>query len=240
MSSFLRTVGAIALTLALFSPLIPASANAPLIHLQQGRYVSAPLAVEGYQYLWFSAQANNPIRFQLNRQGNLYYRFKILAEHSLDVLLQADIDTDERLVTFAPPYSGDFYILLVGYSGYGKYTVRMRDILTRRQPPASSIAPLSLGTSRQEYSALGVQRRFGFYASPNQPLLLDISPERDVWMRVRIFDPRGNAIRTLDIQNHPRSVPFTPQQNGQYIIQISGYYGEGRYNLRLDRVADFY
>ncbi len=233
-----KSVGIVASLILLLLP-ITASADSTLLHLPQGRYSSGPLAVESYQYLWFSAKENNPVRFTLNKKGNLWYRFKILNNSANQVLLQADVETNKREVTFAPPYDGDYYILLLGYFGYGKYDIRFKNVLTRTLPNSSSESPLRFGINRFERSAVGVQRRFAFFGSANEPVRLNIEPEREVWLRVRILDPQGRVVRTIDVENHPREIIYTPQTDGKYVITIAGYFGDGQYSIKLDLIRDF-
>ncbi len=219
----------------LFLPLQVSGANPSLIPLTQNRTSGGVLAVDSYQYLWFSAKKNNPVLFTLGKSGDLWYRFKILDAGGSNVLLSTDVEQREREVTFAPPYDGNYYVLLLGYYSYGKYSLRFQNVLSS-PVAADSLFPLRTGIRRTDTIANGVIRHYGFYGRHNEPLRLTITPERDVWVRVRIFAPDGRVLRTEDIESGKREIIFTPHQDGDYRLSIAGFYGSGRVSLALDMI----
>ncbi len=220
----------------LITPLL-ARADQSLIHLFPRQSASGVIATESYQYLWFSAKQNNPVTFTLGRQGEVWYRFKILDASAKNVLLQSDVEGVAREVVFAPPADGDYYILLLGFYGYGKYQIRFQNILAQ-QPAFSSEIQLRPGAKRSEEIAVGVRRQFVFDGKANEPLRFVVSPEQNIWFRIRIFAPNGALLRTEDIESARREIIFTPQKSGRYTLTTAGYYGSGSYGIAFDLIKN--
>jgi len=238
---FKQLAAAMVITPILFSSFAfpEAQAGPSIIRVNQNQMVAGGLAAGSYQYLWFAGQANTPITISLGKSGDLWYRCKILDTSGKNVLAQADVETYEREITFTPPKTANYYLLLTGYYSYGKFELSLKNLFANNQQDNSSETLLQSGQSHSENMAVGVVRRYAFYGKENEPLRITLSPEYGVWARFKILaSTGGNVLSQADVESHEREIIFTPTRSEQFHITVSGYYGTGKFEVRIEQIKN--
>ncbi len=188
----------------------------------------------------FSGKENEPLVFRISRTGNLRYNFRIIDGATLKILEQQWVEHDDTLqIIFTPQKTAQYYILLTGYSQYGRYTLSLKKLPGTRS--STKKMHLSANSKKTKRIADHMTHRYEFSGKRKTPLLFQLDKTGAVKYHFQIIDQSTNRIlrREWVEWNNSEEVVFSPPRDGKYTVVITGFDGYGYYHMTMRKLTKY-
>ncbi|MBE7472266.1 MAG: Ig-like domain-containing protein [Anaerolineales bacterium] len=230
--------GSYVLTMSLISG--PASERNQVKPLGLDESQNGSLASGAYDKFSFSGFANTPVLFTLQRtSGGLGYWIQILDTTGVEVNRQGNFYDGTKAIPFTPKKEGEYFIQVNGLESFGSYVLTM-SLISGPASERNQVKPLGLDESQNGSLAVGAYDEYKFSGSANTPILFILQRtggSLGYW--IKVLDPNKlEMIKYGPYRDGSIPIPFTPKEDGEYILQVIGTENYGNYVVSLGLISD--
>lgn len=201
--------------------------------LPPGGAVSDSVAKDSFNDYSFQGNENTPLLFTIQRsQGDLGYWYQVFDSNGFQLAQNGTYYSGVTQIPFTPQEDGNYVFRILGTRAFGEYTLVMT-YLGGEPESRNIITPAEIDTGNSGSLAVGAFDDYSFSGSANTPLLFSVQRvDGNLGYWYEFFDSRGTSLaENGTYYSGIATIPFTPQEDDDYIFRIIGTRDFGSYNL---------
>ena len=197
------------------------------------------LAVGAFDNFTFPGSVNTPVLLKIQRAtGELGYSIQIFDEMQTSLAHLGKYWGGLNEIPFTPPANGKYRIQVQGNNNYGSYNLALQ-LVAGSADKRSQVTALDMEQDYEGDLAAGASDAYRFSGYRNTPVLITLQRTRgELGYLLEIYDSQNRRL-----SQHGRfwggvnAVPFTPQLDDDYRLQVVADRNFGGYGLSMNRVS---